>query len=461
MKVLFANPPWSRSQKHIASSIKFSFPPLGLLQLGSYAQAQGLEVKVVDNIGFGSNIKEFIRKVEGFGPDLVCLTTSTTTFENALKTVQAIKASSSGIKTVLGGPHVSVLPDEALIKGVDFVVRGEGEKTFEELVKSLKAGKGFGKVKGLSFKQGKKVIHNRSRVLIKNIDELPFADRELVPIKKYVSPPGLALNDLATNMIASRGCPFRCSFCSNTVFGKTFRPNSAERMVKEVGYLKNLGFKEVFFNDDVFTLNKKRVFDFCNGLEKDGLDVLWSCSTRADCLDREMIRKMKKSGCHTIGFGVESSDQKFIDQMNKDIKLKTIEKAIRLCKEEGLNVKAYYLIGYSNDVESNAFRDLKHAIKHGVDYVKFALMTPYPGTQVYTDWKKNGLLVKSDWKDFDGGSLLRSDVDQEKVKKIYDMVYAGFYLRPGFVFKQIFKTRSFLELKNSFYTLKSLLKNSF
>lgn len=460
MRVLFANPPWGRSEDHVASSIEFSFPPLGLLQLGSYAKTLGLKVRVVDNIGFGYSLKQFLKRVKQFNPHLVCLTASTTTFNNCVRTVKALKSRFPGVKVVVGGPHVSVLPEQVLREGADFVVRGEGERTFEELVREISSEKNFSSIKGLSFRRKEgEVVNNPDRCLIEDLDSLPFPDRELVPIHDYVSPPGLAVRDKATNMITSRGCPFRCSFCSNAVFGKTFRPNSAERMLAEARYLKGLGFEEVFFNDDVFTLDKKRTVKFCEGIKEEGL--AWSCSTRADCLDRELVRKMKKAGCHTIGFGVESSDQEFLDAMKKDINLRTIEKAIRVCKEEGLNVKAYYLIGYSKEVEKNAFRDLRHAIKHGVDYVKFALLTPYPGTKLHDEWEEEGLLVEKGWEGYDGGCLLRNDVNPKVVRSVYDRVYAGFYFRPQFIVKKLLTTRSFRELKSSFHTFKSLLRKLF
>ncbi len=462
MKILFTNPPWLRAQKHIFSKIKFSMPPLGLMQLASHMQGVGNDVKVLDNIGFKHSYDNFKRKIRFLSPDMVALTTSTSTINNALETARIVKSINPNTKVVFGGPHVSVLPEESLLnENVDYVVRGEGEKTFEELTKCLEKNQNVKGIKGLSFLHKKKVVNTPARNLIKNLDELPFPNRSLVPINGYIAPPGLALRQEATNMITSRGCPYSCVFCSNAVFGKTFRTNSPRRIVEEIRYLNNsFGFREIFFNDDVFTLNKKSALKFCKSLKKERMDVVWSCSTRADCLDAETVKAMKSSGCHTVGFGIESSEQKYLNRLQKDIKIGVIEKAIRLCKKEGLRVKVYYMIGYSKNVKKNVLRDLRHAIMNDVDFVKFSLITPYPGTKLYASWKKQGILNNEDWEKYDGSNLLRKDVRASEVREVYDTVYKKFYLRPSFLIKQLFKIKSWQELKNSFFTFHHLVKSN-
>jgi anaerobic magnesium-protoporphyrin IX monomethyl ester cyclase len=292
--------------------------PLGLASIGAVLLRAGHEVTVCDTAIEPQALKPMLKKNKF---DLVGLSATTPLVKNAWELAVFIKKYSKA-PIILGGPHVSALSDESLKqKGVDFVVRGEGEEAVLEICEMLEGKRKREDILGLSYKNKKKIVHNPARPLIKNLDDLPFPAYNLFKIEKYsITQP---LRDRQTDkarafyMMTSRGCPYGCVYCYKGICGRSWRPKTAEKVVEEWEYLvKEMKATEIGVQDDVFNLDRKRALKICDLLIKKGLNkVPWITNNgiRADKVDLELLKKMKQAGCKRVAFGVESGSQKILN----------------------------------------------------------------------------------------------------------------------------------------------------
>ncbi|GAI54978.1 unnamed protein product, partial [marine sediment metagenome] len=239
------------------------------------------------------NLDQYLNSLK-MKPDYIGVTATTTEIRVALEVAKVCKNTLPKSKIVLGGVHATVMPDSTLAdENVDFVIRGEGEYSFLELVKE-------GNIRGilgLSYKEDGKIIHNPPRERIKNLDELPFPAFHLMPIDKYHPPLGLYRRLPAVNIITARGCPNICTYCAtHTIWGNRMYFRSVENIIEEIKYLtKYFGIKEISLSDDTFTISKKRIMEFCENLLKDKIDLTWACNSRVEKIDEEALRLMKKA----------------------------------------------------------------------------------------------------------------------------------------------------------------------
>ena len=332
------------SSTEVISKIDFKTPPIGLAYLASMLRENGYKVRIVDNVVEKLSLDELVRKIKD--SVVVGITTTTPTFNTALKYAKKIKSTLENVFVILGGIHVSFMPYSALKhEFVDAVCIGEGEYTLLEAVERLDRGKSLEGVRGLMYKEDGRIIDNGRRDFIKNLDELPFPAYDLLPLEKY-SILGQKLEHFP--LMSSRGCPFGCRYCASSRFmGRMFRARSAENVADEIEWLNDkFGAKYVAFGDDTFTLSKKRVLEFCREIRERGLDVEWSCSSRVDTIDGETIREMKRAGCNCIYYGVESANTQILNNFyRKRIKLEQAVDAVKKTKENEILTVCSFIIG--------------------------------------------------------------------------------------------------------------------
>lgn len=453
-KILLIQPPWQiLNKENLWRYVRSCYPSIGLLSIAAVLQQRGHKVKYLDmnaeNMDF-DEFEDFISK-EKF--DFIGITATTPLIGNALKLAEIIKKHQNAI-VILGGVHPTIFPDEVLGNpNVDLVVRGEGEYTMLEIVE----GKPFEKILGLSYKKNGKIVHNQNRPRIENLDELPMPAYNLLPIKKYRPALGTYKKLPAMMIITTRGCPGRCTFCYKTFPGKVIA-KSPKKVIKEIKYLvKNYGIKEIQIYDDTFTALRRNVIEFCNLLLKKNIKISWCCFTRANFIDEELLQLMKKAGCHLILLGVESGNQEILNKMKKDITLEQIEKAVKICKKVGIEVRASYMFGCIGETKETLKQTLDFAMKLDTDYAQFNVMTPYPGTEVWKKAKKNGWLkVKNYNYNINDLMLHLPTVSKEEVIRFYKKSHRKYYLRPRILLKRLLKIRNLTQLKqaiNSFLIL--------
>ena len=301
MRILLINPP--RFNEILADNPAFidenrGFnPPLGLLYLAGYLKKKshhqifGLDAQV-ERLNY--NV-QFRQRIEKINPDAVGITAMTFTLIDVIKTINLVKEAEKKLDKkiiiVLGGPHAHLFPKETVdLENIDFVIKGEGEIPFFNLLEALEGRGRLEDIKGLVYKDKGEIIDNPVGDLISNLDELPFPDRNLLPIKKYHSI--LGGGHIVTTMFTSRGCPFRCAFCDRPHLGKKFRARSANNVVDEIEECLKLGIKEILIYDDTFTVNRQRTFDICEEILKRGLKFIWDIRARVDTVDEEEVKEV-------------------------------------------------------------------------------------------------------------------------------------------------------------------------
>jgi len=284
---------------------------------------------------------------------------------------------------VAGGPLPSCSP-ETFHGDFDLVVVGEGEETIQEIVRAYEAGLDLRSINGLQYRHPQQGITIRTpkRDLLPHLDQIPFPARHLFQNEKYIDHSKRKYSYSATSVITTRGCPFSCEFCSNAVFGTTYRERSSENVLDEVEEGLALGYDRIHFADDVFTLNKKRMIQICEDILARGLDFKWECLGRVDSIDRATAKAMKKSGCDRILFGIESGDESILKLMNKRISPNQARLAIETAREAGLKTGAFFILCYPGDTDDTVIKTIKFAASLPLDYLSFTMPYPLPGTML-------------------------------------------------------------------------------
>lgn len=459
MKVSLINPARHITDKSIWKRIDRSLPSLGIAYIASYLRDNGVDVNIIDMKPENLAVQDVINRLKQFDPDFIGFTASTVQINPALSIAEIVKKRFPDKKIIFGGVHPTVFPEEILQNEfVDFVVRTEGEITMSELI----AGKKTDEILGLSYKDksGQKILHNKDRPFIENLDELPMPAFDLLPITKYRPSLGNYKRLPAMSLITSRGCPGKCSFCYTKPMGRKIRFRSAQKIVEEIEFLiDNYGIKEISFYDDTFTLSKKNVKDFCNIIIEKKIDVTWSCMSRVDFIDEEMLGLMKKAGCHQIGYGIESASEDILKNINKNTSLEKARTARRLTSKAGIDCRAMFMLGSPGETKESIEKTIRFALDLNPDMVIFNITTPLPGTEMFFWAKEKGYLKSIGWDDYDLSHHIMDlpTIDSKTIMSYYKEAYKKFYLRPTYLLQRLLKIRSFSELKINIKTFSSLL----
>jgi anaerobic magnesium-protoporphyrin IX monomethyl ester cyclase len=455
MKVLLINPPIDNmittNIPSYAEEERGYNPPLGLMYVAAYAeQHTDCEIEILDMLAEEITYNQLESELRRRKPDIVGITTTTFTLIDAMIVVRIVKATDTGIKVVLGGPHVHIYPEETIrLPEVDFLILGEGELPFTELLQNIDSYESLKGVRGIVFEHQGEIVNNGWQELIEDLDLLPFPARHLTKIDKYSSL--LAKGKLITTMITSRGCPYKCLFCHRPHLGKKFRARSAANVVHEIEECINMGIKEILVYDDTFTIDRQRVIDICRLILERNLNFTWDIRTRVDTVDLEMLRALKKAGCERIHYGIESANPPILKVLRKGITLPQVESAFNMTKKAGISTLAYFMIGSPGETREQIMNTIGYAKRLEPDYCHFSITTPYPATPLYEMGLKKGLFDDY-WREFAANpdkdfttKFWEEDIDREELTQLLDYSYKNFYTRPGYLLRQMRKVRSFGE----------------
>ncbi len=441
MRILLISPPTDSAIKRVVGT---TGPPLSLAYLASMVREEH-EVAIIDSIAEDLSFNDVRNRIKKFNPDVVGITATTSMIPDAYKVSEIAKEINENVKVVIGGPHVTFLPDKTMeeCKYIDFVVRGEGELTFKELIDAIEKNGDFEGIRGLSFRKNGKVINNPPRELIKKVDEIPLPSYDLLPMEKYKAD-GVKF----ATVVTSRGCPFNCIFCSSSLqFGKRWRGHSPERVIEELSILRNeYGRKSIEFLDDTFTLVKPRAIDISKRIVKESLDISWVASSRVDTFSKEIAEAMRRAGAHTIYFGIESGTQKILDFIGKRITPEQSKSSVKKAKEAGLHTFGSFIIGFPQETRRDVKTTLKFSRRVGVDFAQFTVATPYPGTRLWNIAIKEKLLMTMNWRKFTtlDPVLKLKYFTGEQISKILEFAYIRFYLRPKVLIEDLIQNKGFI-----------------
>jgi anaerobic magnesium-protoporphyrin IX monomethyl ester cyclase len=436
MRVLLTQP---ASNFGLRNVVGMKSPPLGLAYIGAAAERLGCEVKVIDSASIGLSSRQLVDHVVEYEPDVFGVGTTTMGYTEGLSLVSCIKERLPRTFTVMGGPHVTFTDEEAFQQcgGLDAVVRGEGEKTFEELLTARESGASLSDVKGLSYRVNGDTAHNPDRPFVQDLDSLGFAGYHLLPMDTY----RMGRGNLYACMITSRGCPYGCSFCSSSnLFGKKWRFRSPEHVVAEMEYLKErFGCREVEILDDTFTVSPQRADRICELLIKKNLQLPWSASSRIGTLTAEMARKLKAAGCTTLYLGFESASQEVLDSLCKGVKLEEAFKTMEVIRKAGLRAIGSFILGCPADTIDTIKKTIRFARALAPRYAQFTLLTPYPGTPLYNEARAGGLIAENDWTKYTivDPTLKHPSISARKLKRYVNWAYVSFYIRPRYIFDEL------------------------
>ena len=458
MKIFFINPPdFNTISAELPVAIqeaKGYNPPLGLLYLAGYLEKySNHDLKFLDCQAEELGYEEIEEAIKNFSPNVVAITAMTFTLIDVIKVLKIVKKVNPAIKTVLGGPHPHIYPEETIsIKEVDFVVLGEGEKIFKELLESIDNREKLKNLKGLVFKEGDKIFNNGLADFIKDLDSLPFPARHLTSYKKYTSV--LSSQKIVTTAFTSRGCPYRCLFCDRPNLGKMFRCRSAKNVVDEFELCKKMGIDEVLIYDDTFTVNRQRVADICDEIIRRGLHIGWDIRARVDTIDLELLKKMKQAGCMRIHYGIESGTEKILKVLRKGITLEKAKEAVALTKKVGIETLAYFMIGAPTETKEDIEETISFMKELNPDFVHITILTPFPATDLYSLGLERGILHNDYWREFAKNPtsdfkpyFWEENLTRGELEKYLKKAYKLFYLRPNYILRTLSKIKSFKEFK--------------
>lgn len=385
MKILLINP---KSPARTPLSTEEKLIPMGLAHIGAICEKEGCDVKVIDDYLLDLPYEKLGKKISNISPDVIGVTIGSLVYSEAVKTIQLCKKIVPNAKIIAGGPHPTVMPEQTLldIPELDALVIGEGEETVAEVIERFRRNRNLENVKGACFKKGKKIIKNPPRLFIKNLDELPFPAWHLFPIEKYPRKTNFLSVAPVDNINSSRGCPFRCAFCSvKSIWGLTYRYFSPERSIEEMKYLiENYGAKGIYFREDNFTLNKRRVEELCKLMLKENLDIKWVCESRVDLITKDVAKLMKRAGCETIWFGTESGSQRVLDKvLCKGITLEQTKRAFKILDGVGIRRGASFMVGVPGETIKDMYKTIEFTKEIDPDYTGFNIFVGIPKSPIH------------------------------------------------------------------------------
>jgi radical SAM superfamily enzyme YgiQ (UPF0313 family) len=436
LKITLINPPFP---PNVHSHPPFI--PLGIAYLGAVAEKEGHEVNVIDCQAERLTYDTFRQRISQLNPDIIGVTATTLLYKSAMQLINIAKEVHPKAVTMLGGSHGTFWDENALKEypSLDIVVRREGETTFTEFLNKLENNQSIADVLGITYRQKDGTItRNPDRPLIQDLDALPFPAHHLLPLDSLKR-----MGKVLFPLMTSRGCVYWCDFCSTVrMFGRGYRMRSAKNVVDEMQLIHDkYGINQVTFYDDAFTVNRDRVLKICEELHARKLDMTWDCGTRVDMVDKELLKTMQNAGCIAVWLGVESGSEAILGKMNKKIKLDQTRLAYKTAQDVGLMTIANVVLGFPGETEQTARETIRFVKELNPDDVGFYVATPYPGTPMYEQVKKNGWLRVTDFDKYDtaGPTFETPWLSMEKLEEIRYKAYQQFYLRPGYVFKMMRK----------------------
>ena len=458
MKVLFIEPP----KDFWFVMVEYLPPPLGILELAAYLEAQDLnaDIQVLDCQAERVDWKGLEKCMESFQPNIVAPSAlATCNTYTVLRTLEIAKKVNPDITTVVGGQHFTAMAQESLdtYSEIDFIVRGEGERTFAELVKVLDEKRPPSNVEGISFRHGKEILHNPQRSVIGNLDELPFPGYGYVEehIKKYHFTMMAGAKTGYALIEASRGCAHHCTFCSQwRYWGGTYRTKSPKRIADEMEYCyRQYGSKFLWLTDDNFNLGE-RASELSDEIMLRGIadDIMWFAQARCNDIvnHRNLLPKIRKAGNQWMLVGMESNNPVTLETFRKEITPSEAKLATKLLKKNDIFAQATFIIG-ERKASHESIQELREFVDDvDPDLAIFMILTPFPGTELYKTAKQNGWIEDTNWANYDmvhavmpSENLSRNEV-QEELYECYRNFYGNVRRRmKGLISPNVLKRRTY------------------
>ncbi|HAM88653.1 MAG: hypothetical protein US83_C0003G0107 [Candidatus Falkowbacteria bacterium GW2011_GWC2_38_22] len=466
MNILLINPPYFNVYKGYekAAKIGAAYPPIGILYLASKLVSDGHNAKVLDAAVEYLSPENLIEKVIEFEPSLVGITATTPLFHVAAVIAKNIKKIKN-IPIVIGGFHVTILREKALINHpeFDFACIGQGEYTLSELARAIENNIDPKSIQGLIINKNGEIIITSPRPRLENLDELPFPIRPSADKSPYLwAPPKKGVVPI-TSIMTQRGCPFQCVFCSQqSMYGNRVTYRDINKVLDELEYIVNeLGYKHVIFLDDTLIIKREKMVQLCAGIKERNLEFTWEGMARANLVDEEIIKTMAKVGLNRISFGIESGDEETLIRIKKGVTTAQMRQAYKWAKEAGIETRGSAIIGHPGETSKSAWKTIEflRSLKH-LDQAYINIMVPYPGTPVFEMAKAGQAgyrLLSEDFENYvryNDAVLEVNDLTVKKLKRLQNIGLWLFYLTPHRIYYNLRRAG----LKNGFIMAFAMLK---
>jgi radical SAM superfamily enzyme YgiQ (UPF0313 family) len=435
-KILLVNP-WYEYSPEKPNRYSRAWQPLDLAIAASMLEKKGFTVKILDINALKISIPEAVAQSKGF--DKIFITSASLDrwqcphidIGSFFLTVEEFKKNFPKSEIYVFGPHCTMRPKEILERTeANALIMGEPELTIADLCEK----NDLSKIKGIVFKKNGKIISTEKREL-SDLSKFPIPAFHLLPMKKYSYE---ILGDNFCIVEASRGCPFQCIFCAKGImYGNIYRTKPIELIEKELYLLVNdFGVKNIYFMDLEFTVNKKHVENICDLIIRKNYKINWTCQTRIDAVDENLLKKMKEAGCKSIHFGVESGSDRILEVTKKKITKNKIRKGVELTKKAGIETICFMMIGLPEETEEEMEQTIEFSKELNPDYVSFNVASPYPGTGFYDIIENNNKILFP--------TSYEGLYNEKFLKKMTKKGFIEFYLRPNYILSKLFRNPKLL-----------------
>ena len=449
MCVVVLNSPWRNKDRlgvRAGSRWPFTVPsekrikmdylpfPFFLAYTTALLKKNNFKTRFIDAIAQRINAQELMPQIVQISPDFIITEVSTPSIENDLKFLKDIKIALPKAQIAISGPHASVYVQEILLENqfIDYVLIGEYEFTALKLIKAISEKTSLEKIGALGYKDGNRIRINSAREEFLDVDSLPWPERTDVPIYSYRD----AFSDMpepTVQILASRGCAFECVYClwPQTIYNeREHRKRDYRDVVDEFEYLtKEMQFESVYFDDDVFNLDKQYVLDICGEIVKRKIKIPWAIMARADLMDEELMSSLARAGLYAIKYGIESADGEMLRKCKKNLSLEKARKTIELTKELGIKVHLTFCLGLPGENKKTIEKTKSFIKETAPDSIQISFATPFPGTEYFSYMKEKGHILTDNWQDYDGnqGCIIRTeDLNKEELEAARDDIYNSF-----------------------------------
>lgn len=439
------------------------YPPLGILYLGGAIQDIVEELQILDANVLKLSVQETVNRIRKFHPDVLGLSINIVTARVAKEIVRLIKRQLPNIKIIAGGPSPTISPNE-WFEYCDVVISGEGEYPLRRIIEQLKSGQEIvADCNGICLPNG---IHTKGEH--PDLEELPLPAYDyLTPRLQYYSKRARIVKSYMAPILTSRGCPYNCVFCDKSVHGTNFRPRSPESVLKEIKWLHDkYGVRQLDILDDNFTFDIERANKILDGIiHIDDFAINCQNGIRADRINQSLVQKMKQAGVFRVGIGIESGNPKVLKQLNKNLDLNDVIKAIKLFRKQKITVQGYFIIGLPFETKEYIIDTVKFAIKANPHFANFSHYFPVVGTKIYNELQKEGRILAEDSNIEDGFFRTNSHIDNSNITyndmtKIYRWAWRKFYFRPYKILDMLLSIKSYKELIWLMRIAKSMMKGN-
>ena len=449
MKIVLLFPSWTGEYgifSHFAKKASI-WPPLNLAYLAAIAEREGHLVRIIDGEAERLSLKKTIEEVALFAPDIIGITATTPFYHLAVQLARALKGADKSVPIIIGGHHITVLKENGFVDPFDYAFIGEAEISWPEFLRRLEEKKDISDVKGILFRDGKKIISTGPQDKTEDIDAIPFPARHLLKMDRYLIGTMRGRKNFTTIM-TTRGCPFKCVFCSTDVFGSKVRRRDARSVIDEIkSVILDYNIRHFIFLDDTLTLDRKYMLEICDIIEKEKLSITFEGSTRANLVDDELILRLSRAGLIRLSFGLETVDAEIRRLIKKEVPLECYATANRITnkyKIETLNSVMLGLPGETRETVGKTLAFLKNARE--IHKANFSIATPYPGTELYSMAKngEHGLrLITEDfskYRRYGSAVMAVHDLTHEDLIELQNDGFVSIYSAPWRIMQMIRKS---------------------